>query len=107
MMVLNHGQYYSVSLCEEKSSIQLDIIHQQNMQASTENSRKLIDFFQFTLEQTCQEFMPASAKPVAYTACPHCDELHIKYKSLLEGRHLLCDMKPIPSDYYQSLFKGI
>ena len=105
MMVLNHGQYYSVSLCNEKSTIQLDIILEKNIQSYGEIRKQLIDFFQGTLEQTCQEFMPASSKPVAYTPCPHCNELHIKYKNLLEERPHLCNMKCVPSDYYQNLFK--
>ena len=39
MMLLNHGQYYSVSLCEEKSSIQLDIILGQSKKKSSENRK--------------------------------------------------------------------
>ena len=105
MMVLNHGQYYSVTLCKEKSSIQLDIILEQNTQSFGESRKQLIDFFQIMLKQTCDMFMPASAKPVAYTPCPHCNELHIKYNNLLEGHPHLCKMKSIPSDYYQDLFK--
>ena len=105
MMVLDHEQYYSVSLCKEKNSIQLDIILDKNIQSDGESRKQLIDFFQSALEQTCQVFMPASSKPVAYTPCPHCNELHIKYKNLLEERPHLCNMRYIPSDYYQDLFK--
>jgi len=108
MMALNHGQYYSVSLCDERSSIQLDILLERDVQSSAEDRRQLIDFFTDTLEQTCQEFMPSSDKPVAYTPCPHCDDPHIKYKNLLEGRPSLCKhlKSSIPSDYYQDLFNG-
>ena len=105
MMVLDHGQYYSVSLCKEKYSIQLDIILEKNTQSYGESRKQLIDFFLSTLEQTCHVFMPASSKPVAYTPCPHCNELHIKYRSLLEERPHLCNMMSVPSDYYQDLFK--
>ena len=51
-MVLNHGQYYSVSLCEEKNSIQVDIILGKSMKKSAENRKQLIDFFQTTLEKS-------------------------------------------------------
>ena len=50
--------------------------------------------------------MPASAKPVAYIPCPHCDDLHIKYKNMLEGLPYICNTKPISQDYYQKLFRG-
>ena len=105
-MVLDHGQFYGVSLCKEKSSIQLDIIVEKNAQSSGESRKQLIYFFQTMLNDTCQVFMPASAKPIAYTPCPHCNELHIKYEKLLEGRPQLCGLKSVPSDYYQDLFKN-
>ena len=103
MMVLNHGQFYSVSLCKEKSSIQLDIILEKDAQSSTDSRKQLIEFFQIMLDQTCDVFMPASPKPVAYIPCPYCSELHIRYKNLLEKRPQLCEIKSIPSDYYQDL----
>ena len=106
MMVLNHGQYYCVSLCEEKTSIQLDIILDKKARSYARSCELLIDFFQNMLKQTCEAFMPASAKPIAYTPCPHCDKLHIKYNDLWEGYPQLCNMKSIPPDYYQDLFKG-
>ena len=105
MMVLNQGQYYSVSLCKEKSSIQLDIILEQNVQSYGESREQLIDFFQIMLRRTCQEYIPASTTPVAYAPCPYCNELHIKYKSILEKRPQLCNMKSIPLNYYQDLLK--
>ena len=105
MMVLDHGQFYSVSLCKEKSSIQLDVIVEKNAQSSAESRKQLVDFFQTMLEQTCQVFMPASAKPNACTPCPHCNELHIRYKKLLEEHPQLCGINSVHSDYYQDFFK--
>ena len=106
MMVLNHGQYYSVSLCEKKASIQLDVILEKKARSYATSCQLLIDFFQNMLKQTCEVFMPALAKPIAYTPCPYCDELHIKYNDLREDCPQLCNMKSIPPDYYQDLFKG-
>ena len=104
-MVLNYGQYYSVSLCEEKSSIQVDIILEESMEESAENRKQLIEFFQTTLENICHDMIPAASKPIPYIQCPHCDKIHLKLKILLEGRAQLCDMKSIPKDHYQDLFR--
>ena len=107
MMVLNHDQYYSVSLYEAKSSIQVDIILGKSMKKSGENRKQLIDFFQTTLEKICNDIIPASSKPIPYIQCPHCDTVHLKLRNLLEGRALLCKthMIPVPQDYYQDLFR--
>ena len=105
MMVLNHGQYYGVSLCEAKSSIQVDIILEKSIKKSAENRKQLIDFFQTTLEKICNDIIPASSKSIPYIQCPHCDAVHLKLRNLLEGRALLCNMKSIPQDYYQDLFR--
>ena len=104
-MVLNHGQYYSVNLCEEKSSIQVDIILEQSMKKSAENREQLIEFFQTTLEKICIDLIPASSKPVPYIQCPHCNKIHLKLRNVLEGRAQLCDTKSVPPDYYQDLFR--
>ena len=105
LMVSNHGQYYSVSLCEEKSSIELDIILEQSMETSAENRKQLIGFFHTTLEKICNDLVPASSKPVPYIQCPHCDDLHLNLRNVFEGRAQLCDMKSVPWDYYQDLFR--
>lgn len=105
-MVLNPGQYYGVSLCEEKSSILLDIVLEQKMKKSAENRKQLVSFFQTTLEKICKDLIPASGKPVPYIQCPFCDKLHLKLKILLERRAQLCDVHTIPLDYYQDLFQG-
>ena len=105
LMVLNHGQYYSVSLCEEKNSIQVDIILGKSMKKSAENCKQLIDFFQTTLGKICNDLIPASSKPIPYIQCPHCDKVHLKLRNLLEGRALLCNMIPVHQDYYQDLFR--
>ena len=104
-MVLNHGQFYSVSLCEEKSSIQVDIILGKSMKKSAENRKQLIDFFQTTLENICNDLIPGSSKPIPYIQCPHCDKVHLKLRNLLEARSLLCNMIPVHQDYYQDLFR--
>ena len=104
MMVLNHDQYYSVNLCEEKSSIQVDIILGSSMKKSAENRKELIDFFQAMLEKICHDLIPASSKPIPHIQCPHCDKVHLKLRNALEGRTMLCSMKPIRQDYYQDLF---
>jgi len=106
-MVLNHGQYYSVALCKEKSSIQLDIILKQRLKNSAENRKQLIEFFETTLEKICKDLMPASCKPVSYIKCLNCDKMHLKLKNVCEGRSLHCNMEPIPLDYYQDLFRDL
>ena len=105
MMVLNHGQYYSVSLCEEKSTIQVDIILGKSMKKSAENRKLLIGFFQTTLEKICHDIIPASSKPIPYIQCPHCDQAHLKLRNLLEEREMFCNMVPVHQDYYQDLFR--
>ena len=105
MMVLNHGQYYGVSLHEEKSSIQVDIILEESIEESTKNRKHLIDFFQTMLEKICDDMIPAASKPVPYIQCPHCNKVHLKLINLLEGHAQLCNMKSIPRDYYQDLFR--
>ena len=105
MMVLSHGQYYSVSLCEAKNSIQVDIILEQSMKRSAEHRKQLVDFFQTTLEKVCNDLIPASSKPVPYIQCPHCDNLHLKLRNLLEERAQLCGIKSVHPDYYQDLFR--
>lgn len=105
MMVLNHGQYYGVSLHEEKSSIQVDIILEESIEESTKNRKHLIDFFQTMLEKICNDMIPAASKPVPYIQCPNCNKVHLKLINLLEGRAQLCNMKSIPRHYYQDLFR--
>lgn len=106
MMVLNHGQYYSVSLCKEKSSIQVDIILEFSMEKSAENRKELIDVFQETLDNICKDLIPASSKPIPYIQCPHCDKVHLKLRYLREERGWLCNMVTIDRDYYQDLFRN-
>ena len=104
-MVLNHGQYYSVCLCEEKNSIQVDIILEKSMKMSAENRKQLIDFFQTALEKICNDLIPASSKPIPYIQCPHCDKVHLKLRNLLEGRTLLCNMVSVHQHYYEDLLR--
>ena len=105
MMVLNPDQYYSVNLCEEKSSIQVDIILGHSMKKSAKNRKHLVDFFQVMLENICHDLIPASSKPIPYIQCPHCDRVHLKLRNALEGRTLICNMIPIHNGYYQDLFR--
>ena len=105
-MVLNQGQYYSVCLREEKSSIQVDIILEKSMKKSAENRKQLINFFQETLEKICKDMIPASSRPLPYIQCPHCDKVHLKLKNVLESRAQLCSIYSIDQDYYQDLFRN-
>ena len=105
MMILSPGQFYCVSLCEERHSIQLDIILDKSTEKSAENRKQLVEFFQSTLEKIRQEFMGAARKPIPYVQCPYCPDLHIKYTNLFKGD--VCDTKSIPLDYYQDLFTNI
>lgn len=109
MMILSPGQFYCVSLCQERNSIQLDIILDKATKMSADNRKELVEFFQSTLEQTQKQIMAAATKPVTYVKCPHCPNLHIKYANLFKGRQQLCKTKTecIPLDYYQDLFENI
>ena len=86
-MVLSAGQWYFVRLCEEKCSIQIDIVTERR-------------------EQICDDLMPAAAKPEACVPCPVCSEPHVKYKSLVLGRTDICRKKEvfIQEDWYRNLF---
>ena len=106
MMVLSSNQFYCVSLCQERKSIQLDIIMDKNSEASVQIRKELIEFFQSTLEQIRQEFMAAAAIPICYIPCPYCPELHIKFTNLLKGGVQICDTATISQDYYQGLYNN-
>ena len=108
MMVLSHGQFYCVSLCEKNVSIQLDIILEKSMgEDSPANRLQLIDFFQSELKTLCKELIPACPEVKILLPCPLCKFAHVKYETVLKGNfQLVCQTKrvPIPSDYYNSLF---
>ncbi|XP_065883364.1 uncharacterized protein [Dysidea avara] len=108
MMVLDHGQFYRVTICEEHTSIQLDIILEKYVgEDSSENRKQLVNFFQSKLNQICKDWIPACPKVKAFIPCPFCNDLHILYKSLSkESLRLVCSTikKPIPSGYYQNIF---
>ena len=105
MMILSSGQFYCVSLCKAKNSIQLDIILDRSTAQSAKNRQELVKFFQKTLEQIRKEFMAAATKPTLYVECPYCTDVHIKYDNLLKGD--ICKTMIIPQKYYQDLFKNI
>ena len=107
MMILSSGQFYCVSLCKAKSSIQLDIILDKSTAVSAKNRKELLKFFQTTLEQIRKEFMAAATKPTLYVDCPYCPDFHIKYANLLKGGVQMCKTVTIPQNYYQDLFKNI
>jgi len=103
-MVLDHGQFYCVSICEEHTSIQLDIILEKYVEkGSSENRKQLITFFKSNLDQICKDWIPACPKVKAFIPCPFCNNLHILYKNI--SKELACSTKrqAIPSDYYQNL----
>jgi len=105
-MVLSAGQWYFVRLCEEKCSIQIDIVMERRDESSAENRRQLITFVDGKLQQICDDLMPAAAKPEACVPCPVCSEPHVKYKSLVLGRTDICRKKEvfIQEDWYRNLF---
>ena len=106
MMVLSYNQFYCVSLCQERKSIQLDIIMDKSTEDSAEHRKELLGFFRLTLEQIRQEFMAAATKPICYIPCLHCSVLHIKFDNLLKGGVQLCASKIIPQNYYQDLYNN-
>ena len=106
MMVLSSNQFYCVSLCQERKSIQLDIIMDKNSEASVQHRKELIEFFQSTLKEIRLEFMAAAAKPICYIPCPYCPELHIKFSNLLKGGVQICNTETISQDYYQGLYNN-
>ena len=109
MMVLDEGQYYGVSLCEENVSIQLDIILDKSIGSySCEHRKQLIDFLKSILHQVCEELIPASHKPKVRVPCPYCNNPHIKYDSQPGGVFCGKKRKMVPKQYYQNLlfFEG-
>jgi len=104
MMVLDEGQYYGVSLCEERVSIQLDIILDKSLgEESLKHRKQLIEFFQGKFDQVCKELIPASVKPKVCIPCPFCKNPHIKYKNQPGGVFCKAQKKTVPKDYYQDL----
>ena len=104
MMVLDEGQYYGVSLCEESVSIQLDIILDKSIgEESVKRRKKLIRFFQSKFDQLCKELIPASDRPKVCIPCPFCKNPHIKYGDHSRGVFCRKEKKSVPTDYYQNL----
>ena len=107
-MVLDEGQYYGVSLCEDCVSIRLDIILEKSIgKASCEHRKELIDFFKTTLHQICKELIPASHKQLKVCVpCPFCYNPHVKYGGAQPGG-VFCgsQRKMVPKDYYQNLLQ--
>jgi len=104
-MVLGAGQYYCVSLAEEKHSIKLSIILLPASKSSSDERKELLHFFQGKLQGMVAEFMPATELPVGYIPCFYCDHLHVEVELLLDGEQQDCPAvdKPIPPYHYQSL----
>ena len=103
-MILDEGQYYGVSLCEESVSIQLDIILDKSIgEESVEHRKELISFFQSKFNQLCKELIPASDQPKVCIPCPFCENPHIKYSNQPGGVFCRKGKKTVPKDYYQSL----
>jgi len=104
MMVLDEGQYYGVSLCEESVSIQLDIILDKSFGIiSCEHRKQLIDFFESILQQICEELIPASPKPKKCIPCPFCHNPHVKYDAKPGEVSCRQQEKLVPKEYYQNL----
>jgi len=104
-IVLDSGQYYCVSLCEEKCSILVSFILLPEGNHSAKHRIELLHYFQFKLDEVMEDFMNASSKAIAYIPCCYCSEFHFKFKFLLEKRRHHCPkvMQPIPKEYYVDL----
>jgi len=92
-MVLSSGQYYCVSLNEEKSYIKLSVVLLPNCEHSSQERIELLQFFQLKLEEVITEFMPASKLPIGYFPCCYCDQLHARVEALLNGKQQHCPVK--------------
>jgi len=107
MMVLGRGQYYCVSLCEEKCSIRVSIVLQPEKNPAAEQRIELLQYFQSKIELVMEDFMNASSKPVAYIPCCYCSEFHLQFELLLEREEQHCpktvQLQPIPEEYYSDL----
>ena len=104
-MILGIGQYYTVSLAEEKFSIQLTIILDPDTEHSAELRKDLLQYFQLKLDLVVEDFVSAAKKPIAYIPCCFCDKLHLKLTLLLQGKQQHCPNKnkPLPLKYYRTL----
>ena len=101
--MLGNGQYYCLSLSEEKSSIKLSIILLPDNQHSSKERKELLDYVQSKLEAVIADFLPATKKPVAYIPCCYCDRMHVRLQLLLDGKQQHCSAvkdKPLPKNHY-------
>ena len=105
MMVLGRGQYYCVSLCQEKQSIKLSFVLLPGGNHRAEERIELLQYFQSNLKEVMSDFMSATSKAVAYIPCCYCNELHMEYNSLCAGKQQHCPekMQPIPEKHYYDL----
>ncbi|XP_065916153.1 uncharacterized protein [Dysidea avara] len=104
-MVLGNGQYYTVSLAEEKFSIQLSIILLPDTEHSAELRKDLLQYFMSKLDLVVEDFMSAAKKPIAYIPCCFCNHLHLRLLLLLQGKQQHCPTKnkPLLLKYYRTL----
>ena len=105
MMVLGRDQYYCINICEEKYSLQVSFMLLPGGRHCADQRIDLLKYFEFKLEMVMEDFMKASAKPVAYIPCCFCEELHVEFQLLLEGKQQHCASveKPLPDEYYCDL----
>ena len=107
MMVLDHGQYYCVSLHEEIHTIQLSFVLRGKDDAADQRL-ELFQYIQSKLELLMDDFMKATTKPRVYVPCYflNCNRLHVELQALCDGKGQECStvMKPVPDDYYSDLF---
>ena len=106
-MALGCQEYYTISLCEEKCSIQLSFLHHKKSH-STDQCVELLKYFESKLHLLMKDFMQASAKPKAYIPCFYqdCSALHIELDLLCNGDYQHCPTveKTVPGNYYCDLF---
>ena len=106
-IVLDRKQDYCVSLCEERSCMQLSF-SLRGKDSSAEHRYQLFQDFQSYIEILMEKFMKASTKPKAYIPCYYkdCDELHVELQLVCNKEYQYCPIveEPIPDDYYFDLF---
>ena len=106
-MVLGNDQLYYVSLSEDRHSIRLAIIPDENGIVTPQGLQerwKLMEYFNTKLMETVKVFMPASDLPQRFIPCSKCSTLHLRLEDLrAKNKVLHCLHGKLPKDYYSDL----